>query len=233
MTLTPTILTRAAGAAAVGAGLIFIGVQIGHPHADVDSITTTEMAVRTTLKLLMVALALVGITGMYVSQARRNGILGLVGYVVFGAGYLMILATTLVSGYVLPSLAESNPRYVEDVLAAATGGSATGDIGLLATVFQVQGIAYLAGGLIFGVALFRARVLPRWAAALLAVSGLVSALLSVMPDAFYRLLAFPNAIAMIALGYSLWRTAAQAPSESAASTPVPPSVSTGVTPAGA
>jgi hypothetical protein len=28
-----------------------------------------------------------------------------------------------------------------------------------------------------------------------------------MPDAFYRLLAYPTGIAMIALGYSLWRTA--------------------------
>ena len=28
-----------------------------------------------------------------------------------------------------------------------------------------------------------------------------------MPDAFYRLLAFPNSVAMIALGYSLWITA--------------------------
>ncbi len=233
MSLTPTLLTRAAGAAAVAAGLIFIGVQIGHPHADVESITTTELAVRTTLKLLMVALVLVGITGMYLSQVRRNGILGLIGYLVFGAGYLLIGSTTLVSGYVLPSLAESNPRYVEDVLAAATGFNATGDIGLLATVFQLQGIAYLAGGLIFGIALFRARVLPRWAAALLAVSGLVSALLVVMPDAFYRLLAFPNGIAMIALGYSLWRTAAQTTSESAASTPASQSVTTGVTPAGA
>jgi hypothetical protein len=27
-----------------------------------------------------------------------------------------------------------------------------------------------------------------------------------MPDAFYRLLAVPNGIAMIGLGYSLWRT---------------------------
>jgi hypothetical protein len=27
-----------------------------------------------------------------------------------------------------------------------------------------------------------------------------------MPDAFYRLLALPNGIAMIGLGYSLWRT---------------------------
>jgi hypothetical protein len=28
-----------------------------------------------------------------------------------------------------------------------------------------------------------------------------------MPDAFYRMLAVPNAIAMIGLGYSLWRVA--------------------------
>ena len=28
-----------------------------------------------------------------------------------------------------------------------------------------------------------------------------------LPDAFYRFLAFPNGIAMIGLGYSLWRIA--------------------------
>jgi hypothetical protein len=49
-------------------------------------------------------------------------------------------------------------------------------------------------------------VLVRWAAALLAVSGLVTVALSVMPEAFYRLLAWPNGIAMVALGYSLWHS---------------------------
>lgn len=93
------------------------------------------------------------------------------------------------------------------MLATASGRSADGDIGALATVFQLQGAAYLAGGLLFGIALYRARVLTRWASALLAVSGVISAALAVMPDAFYRLLAFPNAIAMIALGFSLWRAA--------------------------
>ncbi len=77
----------------------------------------------------------------------------------------------------------------------------------MATINQVQGIAYLAGGLIFGIALFRAGVLTRWATLLLAVGGVVSIALTVMPDAFYRLLAFPNGIAMIALGYSLWSSA--------------------------
>jgi hypothetical protein len=77
----------------------------------------------------------------------------------------------------------------------------------LGTINQIQGFAYLAGGLLFGIALYRAHVLARWAAVLLAVGGVVSAALSVMPDAFYRLLAYPNGIAMIGLGYSLWSTA--------------------------
>jgi hypothetical protein len=217
MTITPTFLTRAAGAAAVVAGLIFIGVQINHPHSDVTNVITTEWAVRGSLKLLMVALVLVGVTGMYLRQVRQIGVLGLIGYLVFGAGYLLIFATTFVTAYVLPLLADTDPGYVNDVLAAGTGGTATGDIGLLGTVFSVQGMAYLAGGVVFGVALFRARVLARWAAVLLAVGGLVSAALSFMPDAFYRFLAFPNGIAMIALGYSLWRTARTATTNQPAS----------------
>ncbi|WP_433166338.1 hypothetical protein [Kribbella sp. CA-247076] len=215
MTITPTTLTRAAGAAAVGAGLLFVGVQLGHPTLDVTTITSTEVVLRNSLKVLMAALALAGFTGMYLSQIRRNGLLGLVGYVVLSVGYLTILGTTFALGYVLPAVADTDPDYVSDVLTVVTGGSATGDVGAMGTVLQLQGFAYLAGGLIFGVALYRARVLARWAAALLAAGGVVSAALSVMPDAFYRLLAFPNAIALIGLGLSLWATARRK-SESAA-----------------
>lgn len=204
MTITPTTLTRAAGAAAVAAGMIFIGVQINHPHLDATSITTTEMAVRNSLKVLMAVLALIGITGMYLSRIRRNGILGLIGYLVLGVGYLLIMSTTFVGAYVLPVIAETNPGYVNDFLAATTGGTATGDLGALQIAVRVQDITYLAGGLIFGIALYRARVLARWAAVLLAVGGAVTVALSLMPDAFYRLLAFPNGVAMIGLGYSLW-----------------------------
>jgi hypothetical protein len=206
MTITPTMLIRAAAVAAVAAGLIFIGVQINHPHADVTSVVTTEWAVRNSLKVLMAALALAGITGMYLRQVTQSGMLGLLGYVLFSAGYLLIMSTTVVSAYVLPSLADTDPSYVTDILAAATGGTPQGDIGLLQSVFQAQGIGYLAGSLLFGIALFRAHVLARWAAALLAVGGLVTLALSVMPDAFYRFLALPNGIAMVALGYSLWRS---------------------------
>jgi hypothetical protein len=205
MTVTPTTLTRAAGIAAVLSGLLFIGVQINHPAMDVASVTTTEWAVRNSLKVVMAALALVGLTGMYLSQARKTGLLGLLGYVVFGAGYLVILSVTFVSSYVLPSLADSAPAYVNDVLAAASpGGTATGDIGLMATALLISGIAYMGGGLLFGIALFRAGVLARWAAALLAVATVASLAIPLVPQ-FERLFAIPTGVAFVGLGYSLWR----------------------------
>lgn len=207
MAITPNILTRWAGLAAAAAGVIFIGVQINHPYLDASSITTTEMLIRDSLKVLMAVLALVGITGMYLHQVKQMGVLGLIGYFLLSACYAVILCTSFVAAYVLPSIAGTDTSYVNDVTAAAANRHAGGDIGLLQQAIAVQGVGYLLGGLLFGIALYRARVLARWAAALLAVGGVVSVALAVMPDAFYRFLAFPNGIAMIALGYSLWQVA--------------------------
>ena len=204
MTITPNFLFRSAAVAAVAAGVLFISIQLGHPHSDVTAVTTTEWAVRNSLKVVMGTLALVGITGMYLRQVKQMGLLGLVGYLVFGAGYLTIIGVTFVSAFVLRSIAETDPGYVNDVLAAATNGAAVGDIGLMQSVLNIMGLTFLGGGILFGIALFRARVLARWAAALLALASLFTASLAILPDAFFRLLAFPNSIALIGLGVSLW-----------------------------
>jgi hypothetical protein len=206
MTVTPAFLTRGAAVAAVAAGLLFIGVQIGHPHLDASSITSTEVQIRGFLKFLMAILALVGITGMYLSQVRRNGVLGLIGYSVLASGYILIACMTYLAAFVLPQLATTDAAYVDDIIDVVVGRATTGDVGFFTMAVQVQNYSFLAGGLILGIALYRARVLARWATALLAVGGVVTILLSVLPDAFYRLLAFPNGIAMVGLGVSLWLT---------------------------
>src|SRR4051794_4359940 len=71
MTITTTTLFRVAGVAAILAGLIFIGVQINHPYLNATSITTTDVMARNSLKMLMAALALAGITGVYLRQVPR------------------------------------------------------------------------------------------------------------------------------------------------------------------
>jgi hypothetical protein len=207
MTVSTTTLTRAAGLAAAVAGLIFILVQINHPPMDVSSVTTTEWAVRNTMKVVMAALALAGITGMYLRQVKQIGVLGLVGYLLFASGYLVITAIAFVAAYVLPSLADIAPGYVNDLLIVADGAKTPhGDVGLMQTAVLIEGATYLSGGLVFGIALFRARVLARWAAALLALGTLATIALPVLPHVLHRGFAVPTGVALIGLGISLWRT---------------------------
>ena len=160
---------------------------------------------RESAKVLMAALSLVGITGIYLRQVRQTGLLGLAGYLLFAAGYLLIMATEIIGAYLIPSLTHTAPGYVNDVLTAAVGHTTTGDIGGMRTLFLVTGIAYLVGGLVFGIALFRAHVLPRWAAALLAAGTFSTLAIHALPQINERLFALPTGVALIGLGYALWQ----------------------------
>ncbi|WP_211877070.1 hypothetical protein [Pseudarthrobacter albicanus] len=228
MSITTTKLTRAAGLGAVAAGLLFIGIQINHPHLDATFVTTTEWTVRQALKVLMAALSLIGITGMYLRQVKQTGMLGLLGYLLFGAGYLIMMSIEVIGLVVLPSIAHSAPGYVNDVLAVATGGHATGDIGLMQALSLISGLAYISGGLVFGIALFRTNILARWAAALLAGGTAATIAIPLLPQINERLFAVPTGVALIGLGYSLWRD-----QRAAAARPMPSTVSPPLDPAGA
>ncbi len=204
MTVTHGFLLRAAAVAAAVAGLIFIGVQINHPHLDATSITTTDLIIRNSLKMIMAALALAGITGVYLFQVTKIGVLGLFGYVVFAAGYLSMLGTEYVAALVLPSIAGSSTAYVNDVIAVANNQPATGDIGAMQAAILFMGLAYIVGGVLFAIALYRANVLARWASALLAVGTLSAIGAGIVPQ-YERLFAIPTGLALVGLGYSLWR----------------------------
>jgi len=205
MTVTTTGLTKAAGLSAAAAGLIFIAVQINHPAMTVDSVATTDWVVRNSAKVVMAALALVGITGMYLRQVRQMGVIGLIGYVLFGIGYLLMFATEVISSYVLPGLVQIAPGYVNDVVVAAAGGTPVGDIGAMKVVLAVAGAGYMLGGLVFGASLFRAGILSRWASALLAVGTIATVSLAFLPEAFNRPMAVPVGLALVGLGVSLFR----------------------------
>ena len=209
MNVTAAGLTKAAGASAAAAGAIFVAVQIGHPGFGTFTTETTQWVARSCAKTVMTALALAGITGMYLHQHRKAGLLGLVGYLVFAAGYLAMFSVEVIAAFVLPQLVDTRPGFVNDVVTAAGGGTPHGDIGGLQTLFDLTGACYMLGGLLFGIALFRAGVLARWAAALLAVSTVGTAALAVLPPSFDRPFAVPEGVALVALGVSLWRTQRQ------------------------
>jgi hypothetical protein len=204
--VTTTTLTRAAGVAAVVGGLLYVGVQINHPHLDLDFVSTIEWKVRQTTKLAFAALALAGVSGMYLRHVTRTGVLGLIGYLVLATGFLLMFGLEAIGVVVLPSIAATSPGYVTDVLAVAVpgGATATGDIGLFELLSTLGGATYLAGGLLFGIALLRGRVLARWASGLLVVGAVVPLGILLLPQVNFRLFAVPTGVALVGLGYSLW-----------------------------
>ena len=169
MNLTSNRLTAAAGLCAAAAGAIFIGVQINHPPADVAHVVTTEMTVRETAKALMAVLALAGFTGMFLRHRRRFGVLGLAGYLVVSVGFLALFADPVHRRLRPPDGGALGPGLRPGLPRRGHGGTASGDIGYMHEVLLVSGIGYAFGGLLFGIALFRAGILARWASLLFAV----------------------------------------------------------------
>ena len=207
MTIASQQFSRIAAVCLTAAGSIFIGIQINHPPITLDFIQSTEFVVRQILKVVMTVLALAGITSLYARHAREVGVLGLVGYLLFSLGYLAMFGVEVIATVVLPVVAKTSPGYVQDAVAAALGGAPVGEIGGLQVLNSLAGMGYMFGGLVFGVALFRAAVVARWASALLAVATVSTLALAVLPDAFNRPFAVPTGIALIGVGWSTWRRA--------------------------
>lgn len=205
MNIATNRITRAAGLCAAAAGAIFVGVQINHPPADVAHLVTTEMTIRMTAKVLFCALALAGLSGMFLRYRHQFGRLGRAGYALLSVGFLAMLVQECMIGYYLPTIAHSNPVYVQHVLNGAMAHGASSGIGAWQELFLIAGMGYSLGGLVFGIALFRVGVLSRWASALFAY-GTVSALaLAALPVSFSRPFAVPTGVALIGLGLSLSR----------------------------
>jgi hypothetical protein len=122
-----------------------------------------------------------------------------------------MLASECMIGYHLPTLAHSNPTYVQHVLNAAMGHGPSGGIGHRHELFLAIGIGYPLDGLLFGIALFRAGLLAPWASALLAYGTTSALALAALPESFNRPFAVPVGIALIGLGVSLWRNERRQP----------------------
>jgi hypothetical protein len=227
MTVTTTKLTRAAGIAAVASGLLFIVIQFVHPAENLDTVTTTAWVVVALLTMAMAVLGLIGTTGIYLRQVKQTGVLGLIGYLLFGTFYLFTIPFTFIESFVLPTLATQAPAFVTDFLAIFSGGPSDGSL-VLELASPVVGAAYLLGGLLFGVALFRARILARWAAILLSAGTVLTLVIPFVPHTVGRLAAIPVGVALVGLGYSLWRE-----QRTPTARPLPSAVSSQLDPAGA
>jgi hypothetical protein len=195
---------RATGLAAILAGIIFAAIQPIHPADVPASVTTVYWAVIIVLKFIMCLLFLFSTAGLCARQVEEVGWLGLAGALLFSLCWMLQIGYVFTELFVLPVMATAAPPFVSSFLAIVSGTPGEMNIGALVPVYGLLGVLYLLGGLSLGVATFRAGILPRGPAGLLAVTALLTPLAVLLPHEVQRLAGVPMGIAFAWLGYALW-----------------------------
>ena len=203
MTITASSLIRWAGLAAVVAGIIYAGIQPIHPPDVLASVTTSAWGIITPLRRSC-ACSAARLAGLYARQVKQTGWLGLAGFLLFSLSWALNLAFIFAEAFIIPLLASTAPKFVEGFFGIVNGHPIEMNLGSLPTLYALTGVLYLFGGLLFGIATFRAGILPRWAGGLLAATALLTPLAALLPHAIQRFAAVPVGIALVGLGYALW-----------------------------
>jgi hypothetical protein len=199
-----TTLFRLAGLSALIAGICYTLVGLLHPPNVAVSVTTTRWELVHVLACAVSFFGLLGMAGLYARQAKRSGWLGLVGFVLFSLWLVLIMGFSFVEAFVLPQIATGTPAFVDGWMKMFNGGTSSINMGVLPTLWTLTGPLYILGGLLFGVATFRAGILPRWAGALLALGTLMAPLAKPLSLAAQPKIAIPVGVALAWLGYALW-----------------------------
>jgi hypothetical protein len=203
---TAASLIRWSGVAAIGAGILFIVIQLIHPPDILLSVTTPQWAIVHYLGVAMCFLGLLGIVGLYARQVEEAGWLGLAGFLLLSLFYALTMAFQFTEAFISPLLATEAPAFVEGFLGIPSGHASEISLGALPALYMFSGfVGYVLGGLMFGIATFRAGVLPRWAGGLLAFGVVLPLVASwLVPHPFDRSFAVPVGLALAWLGYALW-----------------------------
>src|SRR3981081_2492735 len=229
MNTTASKLIRWAGVSAMVGGFLFVGIQPIHPPEILSSFTTSTWAIVHYVGVATCFCILLGITGIYARQVEESGWLGLAGFLLFGLMWGLTAEVLFAEGLIVPLLATDAPKFAVGFEGISSGSSSEVSLGILPAVYSLTSVLYLVGGVLFGVAPFRAGILPRWAGGGLAVGTVAPLVLSLLlPHEFIRLAALPVGIALALLGYALWSARREKVSE-----PLPRRSSPQLRPAGA
>ena len=204
MKITASNLIRWTGVSTMAAGIYFAAIQPIHPPDVLASVNTGEWAIITTLKTAMCLLFLVGIAGIYARQVNKAGWLGLAGFLLFSLSWGLMVGFVFAETFILPLLATTAPNFVAGFLGSFSGPVSGINMGILPTLWTLDGSLYIGGGLLFGIATLRAGILPRGAAGLLAFGTALAPVAALLPAKYEPLVAVPVGLALAWLGYALW-----------------------------
>ena len=221
MKMTTSGLFRLAGLSALVAGICYVLVGVFHPPNVPLSVTTTRWEIVHVLACAMSFFGVLGMAGLYARQAGKTGWLGLIGFLLLSLWLVLIMGFSFVEAFVLPRVATTSPAFVQGWMGMLVGPATKIDLGALPTLWTLSGLIYIIGGLLFGIATFRAGILPRWAGVLLAAGTVLAPVAKLLPNASQPKIAIPVGVALAWLGYALWSEQRALASSPATTAPYP------------
>lgn len=200
--MQPATLIRAGSWAAIAAGVLLAADVAAHVLFGVDDTFRSARLWGMPHELWHipgiagVVLALFGLMTIYARQAREAGWLGLVGFVLLFIGMVVGPAYSVIFHAIfLPALEQAAPTLVEGFLKSPNPASVVRGVVVMAVGLGL-------GGLLFGLATVRARVLPLTGGWLFVAGALLAAAEPVMPFAqLGSRLGF--ALGFVILGYGI------------------------------
>lgn len=204
MKITASTLMRLAGLSAMLAGLCFIVIGMFHPVNVPASVTTATWVNVHIFATALGFFGLFGMAGLYARQAEKSGWLGLIGFLLFTVWMTLVSGFSFVEAFILPRLATQYSPFVVAILGMFSSVPSPVDLGILPTLWNISGPMYILGPLLFGIATFRAGVLPRWAGALLVLGAVLVPVGALVPPELQPKIMIPVGLAMAWLGYALF-----------------------------
>lgn len=213
MKLTASTLMRLAGLSATLAGLGIVVMGMFHPANEPASVTTSTWIIVHIFATSLGFFGVLGLAGVYARQVEKAGWLGLIGFLLFSAWMALIGMVSFVEAVLLPQLASEFPPFVADLMGMFTGVPSQVNLGALPLLWTISTPMLILGSLLFAIATFRARVLPRWAAVLLALgSVMVPFSVLVSTEIAAKIIMVPMGLGLAWMGYALlterWATSA-------------------------
>jgi len=213
--MTAAILMRLAGVSAMVTGLSIIVIGMFHPLNIPSSVATATWVNVHIFATALGFFGLFGMAGLYARQVEESGWLGLIGFLLFSAWMTLVCGFSFVEAFIEPRLMTVSPAFVASLMGMFTSMPSEIDLGILPTLWNISGLLIILGPLLFGIATFRARVLPRWAGGLLALVAVLVPVGGMVPPEYQaKFIMIPLGLAMAWLGYALFSELREQASES-------------------
>lgn len=198
--MTSSSLIRWSGLANLIAGILLALFALFHP-ADVNHTTMlqTPWVAEHTVGIAALSLTLLGLLGIQARQATQAGGLGWIGFVLALIGTAYLVGDLRFDAYLFPIVAQHAPDLV-----AIPGPLFTETTAVIIPLTEV--LFFGVGFVLLGIAIMRARQLPRWAGLLLVVGAPLFIVGPPISWVVFVLGAILLGAGLSWLGYTLWST---------------------------